>query len=257
MIPVSIIMPVLNGEKYLREAIESVFRQSWSDFELVVVNDGSVDRTGNILASCPDRRLRVLSNDRTQGIATSLNRGVQSAQGKYIVRMDADDIAVPSRVKHQVDFLEKNPGIAMVGCNTLLIDAEGRTIGTENYPITDEDIRKTVWVHNPFAHGSVVLRRSVLDEVGLYSTRFLHNEDYDLWLRILSRFRAANLPDRLLMRRVHGASISGSHEIEMVRNRWHTLAHAVFDYYRKPHYAIYLVRPLAAYGFRVIRSMFN
>lgn len=257
MRPVSVIMPVLNGERYIRAAIESILQQTWSDLELIVINDGSTDETGVILSSYNDPRLCVLTHEHSQGIARSLNNGIQNSTGRYICRMDADDIAMPTRVEQQLAYLEKNPAVAMVGCNTILIDSGGRTIGTEEYPLSDEAIKAIMWVHNPFAHGTVAMRRSVLDEIGVYSTRFLHNEDYDLWLRILSRFEAANLPDRLLQRRIHGTSVSGMHETEMVKYRLQMLSNAVFHHYRNPLYAVHLARPLAAYLFRRIWRMFT
>jgi GT2 family glycosyltransferase len=142
----------------------------------------------------------------------------------------------------------------MVGTSIVLVDDRGAIIGREDYPLADAAIRKSIFVHNPFCHGSVLIRRDVLHRCGGYDARFVHNEDYDLWLRIAARYRLANLPDVLLRRRIHEGNITSRLETELTGYRIRTLAHAIVSYYRNPLYAIYLLRPALAYGVRRVRQ---
>lgn len=250
---VTVLMPVYNGEKYVRHAIESILGQTYDDFEFVIVDDGSTDRTIAIVRSFDDPRIVLLSNEANLGIVESLNRGIRIAQGTYICRMDADDIAMPNRVERQVRYLEEHPEVAAVGSNTLLVDEQGCEIGQEDYPHLPQEVHKTILTHNPFAHATMMVRRSILENCGTYDKRFLYNEDYDLWLRIASRSLMANLREPLVKRRLHSESISSAREIDLVRSRIRTLAHAIFRYYRKPYLTYVLVRPLLAYWYRRMR----
>jgi len=247
---VSVIMPVHNGERFVSEAITSILRQTFSDFEFLIVDDGSTDSTPSILRSFHDPRIRLLTNDRQRGIVGALNRALAEARGTYIARMDADDRSAPDRLERQTAFLDREKDVALVGTAAVLIDEQGRERGRESHPAGAREIRKTIFVHNPFIHGSVAVRKSVLDECGVYDERFLHNEDYDLWLRICARHASANLPEFLLERRIHPESITSAKQRELVRYRFRTLFHAIRAYERKPLYLVYLIRPMAACVFR-------
>ena len=248
MIPrISVVMPVYNGEAYLGPALASILAQEFRDFELIVVDDGSTDRTASILAACSDPRLRVVTQASNGGITRALNAALPLAQGEYLCRMDADDIARPDRLGRQAAFLDAHPDVALVGSQAALIGPAGEALGEERYPQEPGEIRRTIFVHNPFAHGSVMLRKRVLDECGGYDPRFLHNEDYDLWLRICARYDTANLPETLIERRIHPSSITSSREAELVLFRLKTLAHAIEEYYGKPYYCLFLIRPFFAW----------
>jgi glycosyltransferase involved in cell wall biosynthesis len=251
---VSVVMPVFNGERFLRPAVESILGQTFGEFEFVIVNDGSTDTTASMLGGYRDERIRIVDHKTNLGITRSLNEAILASVGNYVCRMDADDISLPPRLERQVAFLESHPDIALIGTNTVLIDGSGNVTGEEHYPETPSEVSRTIFRHNPFAHGSVMMRRRVLDECGLYSTRFRHNEDYDLWLRIVAIHPAGNLPEPLLKRRVHGGNITVARQTELVRFRVATLAHAMASYYHKPHYAVFLVRPLLAYGWRLAKG---
>jgi glycosyltransferase involved in cell wall biosynthesis len=243
-------MPVFNAESFVAGAVQSILAQTHTNFELIAIEDGSTDRTADILRSFHDKRLRIITNNGNRGIVESLNAGLGSAAGEYIARMDADDEALPERFERQLAFITLRPDVAVLGTSVQLIDESGQAIGHEGFPLTDAAIRKTMFVHNPFCHGSVLIRREVLTQCGGYDGRFLHNEDYDLWLRIGARHQLANLPDTLLRRRIHRESITSKREIELTAYRIRTLAHAVFSYYRNPLYAVYLVRPVLAFAAR-------
>jgi glycosyltransferase involved in cell wall biosynthesis len=252
---VSVVMPVFNAERFVRAAVESVLGQTHGDLELIAIDDGSRDASPAILGSMADRRLRILTNERNRGIVESLNRGLAAARGRYVARMDADDEALPERLERQVAFLEGHPEVTMVGSAAVLIDEAGRETGREEHPLTDRAIRRIMFVHNPFCHGSILLRAEALAACGGYDGRFRHNEDYDLWLRIAARHRVANLREPLIRRRRHAGSITARLETELTGYRVRTLTHAIAAYYRNPLYLIHVGRPVLAYGFRRLQEL--
>lgn len=192
-------MPVYNGEKYLSQAIESILNQTFSDFEFLIINDGSTDKTLHILQSYDDSRIKIITNKNNSGIVVSLNNGIMVSQGKYIARMDADDLSLPDRLEEQYTYLEKNPGLAMCGTYAIAIDEQKQEVNRYTYPPLDNTaIGKFSLLHNPFIHPTVMIRKNVLLEVGGYQQFFQHIEDYELWTRILQKYPAANL-DRFLL----------------------------------------------------------
>lgn len=246
-------MPVYNARAFLNEAIDSILNQTFSDFEFLIIDDGSTDDSMAIVESYLDPRIRFLPNEANRGIVYSLNRGLEAASGKYIARMDADDVSLPDRLALQSHFLDEHPEVALVGSNTILINATGDELEREYYPTSMREIRRAIFIHNPFAHGSVMIRGEAIRQVGRYDHRFLHNEDYDLWLRIARKHQLANLKEHLLKRRIHNSNITVAKELELVRYRMKTLSHAAFCYYRRPDYAFYLLRPAFAYLYRLLR----
>jgi glycosyltransferase involved in cell wall biosynthesis len=203
---VSVLMPVYNGEKYLREAIDSILNQTFTDFEFLIINDGSTDDTENIILSYTDARIRYLKNKENLKLIATLNKGLDLAQGKYIARMDADDISLPKRLEQQVDFMEKNPNIGLLGSWV-------RNFGEGNdYDITfnigHRNIRFELFFHNYFHHPSVMLRTEILRKYNLYFPRVLHAEDYALWINLSNYTEFEILPAILLYYRSHGDNIS-------------------------------------------------
>lgn len=196
-VKVSIIMPVYNAEAYLQAALDSLYAQSLSDFEILAINDGSTDGSAQILSKQTDRRLIVLTNDHNQGLSFSLNRGLQAASGDYLARMDADDLSDPRRLALQVNFLDSNPTIDLCGTDINLIDRTGLVYGQTSYPTTDEAIKATMIFSSPFAHPSVMFSRRLLNNPDCYY-RATASEDYDLWQRLSASTTFANLPEYLL-----------------------------------------------------------
>ena len=147
---VSIVMSVCNGERHLRRSVESILNQTLTDFEFIIVNDGSTDASPAILQSYDNSRIVLLHNQKNRGLTYSLNRGLAAAKGEHIARMDADDIAMPRRLEKQVSFLGRHPGVGIVGCCCVNMDAGGRRVGSSRMPETDLGVRWTSLLGNPF-----------------------------------------------------------------------------------------------------------
>lgn len=203
---VSVLMPAYNARRYVAEAIGSVLAQTWRDFELLIIDDGSTDDTAAILArhAAADPRVRVLSR-RNGGIGAALNDGLVQARGELVARMDADDFCLPQRFARQVEFLRQAPDCVLVGSRVLLIDPDGAPlfemadIPTEHEAI-DAMLLQARW---SIVHPSVMMRRDVVRRIGGYNNDVVPVEDHDLFLRLAEVGRLANLPDVLLRYRKH------------------------------------------------------
>src|SRR5689334_11596887 len=216
MLPsVSVIMAAYNGERHVREAVDSILAQSLGDLELIAVDDASTDATWRVLASCPDSRLRVLRNSSRLGAAASRNRAIQTARAPLIAIQDADDVSLPQRLQTQAEFLGRNPSVDLVGAWAISISHGGREIGLLSYPPrTDLNLKWALLFWNPFIHSSVMLRRSMLAKVGSYREGrgpawFV--EDYELFSRVARLHQAANIGQALIKYRVHPAGASARH----------------------------------------------
>ncbi|MEA2720295.1 MAG: hypothetical protein QOJ39_2159 [Candidatus Eremiobacteraeota bacterium] len=204
---VSCILPVHDGEAYVREAIDSILAQTFADFELIVVDDVSSDRTPEILAAVRDPRLRVVRSDTKGGIAGSCNRAITLARGRYVARMDHDDISLPRRFARQVAFLDAHPDVAI--CGTWVRMFSGGWRRDRKLEPDSERIRCLFLMFNVLSHPSVMIRRNVLERHALrYDESFESAEDYDLWTRTSWVSKLSNIPDVLLLHRVHPAQIS-------------------------------------------------
>jgi hypothetical protein len=221
---VSVVMPVRDGERHLEEAVESILCQTLADLELIVVDDGSRDRTPSILAGLArrDPRVRVHTLDQWSGMSVALNTGLGLARGAYLARMDADDVSEPERLAVQVAFLERHPQVGVCGSWV-------RVLGTPAvwaYPVDDADVRAGLLFGTPFAHPTVVMRRAFLAGGLRYDAELRqYAEDYDLWLRGAQlRFAYANVPKPLLRYRLHPgqqtAELARRGGVEPVRARF-------------------------------------
>ena len=206
---VSVVMAVYNGELYLAQAVESILGQSFADFEFIVVNDGSTDRTSQILAGYRDPRLKVLHQP-NRGLAPSLNRGIRASAGTYIARMDADDISEPDRLRLQVEFLDTHPDYVLVGTNALVMTEDGIPLYQKDGPQQDDELREvlTHGYESPFVHGSVMFRKSVAIACGLYHEKMKTAQDLLLWRQMIKMGKVANLPDVLYRYRITPTAIS-------------------------------------------------
>lgn len=214
MTKISVIMPVYNGEEYIKNTVESVLGQTFSDFEFIIIDDGSTDNTLNILKNFSDNRIKIL-NQNHGGIVKALNLGIKESQGEYIIRIDADDICISNRFEKLITYMNENPNVSVCGSWVRKIDKEGNVIGELKYPPIDhKDIKRYAILHNPFIHPSVIVRKKVFDKVGLYKN-FKHNEDYELWTRVLKVGRGHNIPEFLIDYRIHQNQVTRKGNLKM------------------------------------------
>ena len=212
-------MPVYNGQPYLAEAIESVLRQSFRDFEFVIVDDGSTDDSPTVLQQFADadERLRVLTRGNS-GIVNALNEGVAAARGSYIARMDADDIALPDRLQKQLAYMQRSPDCVAVGSAMLNIDPQGRPIAVQRYPQSHDEIqRQLLRGIGGISHPTSMIRAEAMQQVGGYRLKYQWVEDKDLWLRLTEIGRLSNLEDVLLQYRLHLESVCYRRNLEQSR----------------------------------------
>lgn len=213
---ISVIMSVYNGERYLREAVDSILNQTFTDFEFIVVNDGSTDNTLSILRQYSDKRLKIINHSENLGLSRSLNMAIEVAKGKYIARMDADDISLPDRLELQSACLDKNRAVGLVGCRYYQIDQYGRIEGVFKVPLDNRSLGKYLWTRHYIAHGTFMIRKEALDLVGTYDENFKYAQDYELLLRIAEKFEICNLGNILYKWRAHKGGITTT-ELESQR----------------------------------------
>jgi len=206
---VSVVMPVYNGERFLTAAIESILVQTFTDFELVVVDDGSTDSSAAILADLAEREPRLVHHRQSnQGSAAALNAGVDLATAPLIARLDADDLAMPDRLARQHRYLGENGEVGLVGGGAAIADENGRVFAEARYPTTDAEIREAFAGSTPFVHSAVMMRKEAFEKAGGYRPGFEPAEDIDLWLRIGEHHALANLDAIVATYRVHESQAS-------------------------------------------------
>ncbi|MEO8736041.1 MAG: glycosyltransferase [Edaphobacter sp.] len=206
--PVSVVMGVFNGGSFLSQAVESILHQSFENFEFIIVDDGSNDASASTLDEFRNRDHRIhVVHQQNAGLVHALNRGCALARGKYVARMDADDIALPDRLASQVDFLESHPRVVLVGGAVDFIDARGNMLLTARYPTDDKAIKRALLDSSVFWHPTVLFSRKAFACLGGYRN-VPDAEDYDLWLRMAELGELANLSQVLLRYRVHAQQVS-------------------------------------------------
>jgi glycosyltransferase involved in cell wall biosynthesis len=196
---ISVVLAVRNGERHLEESVRSVLAQSFDDFELIVVDDGSTDGTAGIVAALQSADPRVVAvRQENQGLAASLNRGLALARAEYVARQDADDLSVPDRFARQIAFLEQHPSVAAVGSSADVIDRSGAVVGALRAERGAPAVKRgLLTLRSTPVHGSMMMRRDVVLAAGGYRVSFPVGQDYDLWLRLSSRFEIDNIADVL------------------------------------------------------------
>ncbi|APC05321.1 hypothetical protein AOC10_01645 [Polynucleobacter asymbioticus] len=206
---ISVILPVYNGARYLRAAIDSILQQTYFHFELIIINDGSKDESESVILSFDDKRIRYYSQD-NMGLAKTLNRGISLANGKYIARQDQDDISLPARLEKQVLFLEANPHTVLLGTRAQILEEDQPTARMQSHPLSDAELKLGLLFDNFFVHSSVMVNKDLLVETGGYCEDPFRQppEDYELWSRIMRVGQLANLPEPLLMYREVSSSMS-------------------------------------------------
>ncbi|WP_425146788.1 glycosyltransferase family 2 protein [Deinococcus sp.] len=204
---VSVLLPTHNNAPYLRAAVGSVLAQTYSDFELIVIDDASSDETAGLLGelAAQDKRIRVLTNPRPLGIERSLNLALEQAQAALIARMDGDDLCLPPRLERQVAALASQPQVVALGCQ---VQTFGDVQMRYDYPLTAPEARAHSVFAVPLCHPATLMRRGALEAVGGYPLDAPFAEDYALWARLLEEGEIANLPQVLLRYRRHAESVT-------------------------------------------------
>jgi glycosyltransferase involved in cell wall biosynthesis len=206
-IKISVVLAVYNAETYLKEAINSILSQTFRDFEFVIVNDGSTDSTSEIISGYDDSRIVCLDNEINKGLIYSLNKGLSESKGKYIARMDADDVALPQRLQVQFDFMESHPEIGICGSivEVFYDDSDKRKI--IRFPEDEEAVRAYAYFQAPFCHPTVMMRKDIIDRYHIeYPSDFFRTEDYAMWVNLLNYTQGYNIQSVLLHYRKHEGS---------------------------------------------------
>lgn len=203
---VTVLMSIYNAEAYLRETMDSILGQTFTDFEFLIFNDGSTDTSAAIVRSYADPRIIFIDYEVNRGYCFNFNEGLAVARGRYLARMDGDDVAHPERLAKQVAYLEDNPGVGLCGSAVRYI---GASSGIVELPVDNQIIRQTLWLRNAFFHPAIIMRVSILHTHSLrYNVDYEPAEDYKLWTEMSMVTEVHNLPDVLLDYRIHPHQIS-------------------------------------------------
>ena len=234
---VSVIMPFYNCEKYLDKAISSILNQTFQDFEFIIINDASTDRSDEIVKKyLTDKRIVYIKNCERKGIVYNLNKGIEIAKADIIARMDGDDISEPQRLEVQYQFLQRNPNIALVGCFVKLINEKGEICGRKIKPITHEEIKKDILIYSPFVHPTIMIRKDVFKKVGFYREQYyVWAQDIDLWYRIIfSGYEVANIPQYLYQYRITDNSVVFKYARQVALKNFRLRKEAIKEFKLKP-----------------------
>lgn len=215
---VTVLMSVYNGETYLRDAMDSILSQDFTDFEFLIINDGSKDDSEKIIRSYKDDRIRLIMNEKNIGLVNSLNKGFELAQGEYIVRMDCDDISHKNRLSTQVRFMDSHLSVGASGSfHNLLLNGKK---AVADFPLKNDEIKCYMLFNSPIAHPAVIIRNSIIKkEKLLYRSEYIHAEDYDLWSQLSEIADLANVSDVLLNYRVHENQITKNQKLILERQQ--------------------------------------
>lgn len=206
---ISVILPVYNAQEYLKESIDSILNQTYKNFEFIIINDGSIDKSEEIVLSYNDSRIKYFSQ-KNLGLAGTLNVALNYATGIYIARQDQDDISHKERLQKQVDYLEKNPSILLLGTRAKIFSSSQKNYGYHNHATHPAELKFDLLFDNPFVHSSVMFKKQVINEIGNYNTDKSFFEDYELWSRFSAKGSVANLKDVLVDYRHHEQGLSKS-----------------------------------------------
>lgn len=214
--PVTVLMPVYNGAKYLREAIDSILAQTFTGFEFLIVNDGSTDDTESIIRSYSDPRIRLI-NQKNGGVSSALNTGLKNAEGEYIARFDADDICYPERLKEQYEFMLSNPEYVLIGSDADYVNQTGQFIFSyDSNGHTNEEIQEKIFEKNPFIHSVVFFPKKMVLDCGGYDLKAHTFEDHLLWVKLIKKGKVCNFKKSFIKVRLNPESVTTD---ERVRGR--------------------------------------
>ncbi|MBY0023496.1 glycosyltransferase involved in cell wall biosynthesis [Paenibacillus jamilae] len=205
----SVILPVYNNAAFVLEAIHSILAQTYTDFELIVIDDGSTDGSTFLISQILDPRVIKIFHNTNRGLIASLNEGLKKANGEYIVRMDSDDISTPDRLAVQIAFMDQNPLIDV--CGAAFTSSNGGSIKVN--PASHDEIKTWLLFHCCICHPAIIMRNSMIRRLGIqYDSNYPHAEDYELWNRLAFQVQMANLPINVLYYRQHNGQVSNQHK---------------------------------------------
>lgn len=214
---ISVLMSVYNAQEYLDHAITSILEQTFMDFEFIIINDGSTDRSLEIIKNFDDPRIRLIDRE-NKGLTASLNEAIELAEGEYLARQDADDFSHPERFEKEVARLEADPGLGLIGSNYVVVDERDNPVNQTNVFTHPDDLKVAEALSNQFGHGSVMMRAETVEEVGPYDPAVGIVEDYDLFVRISHVARIANIKEPLYYWRRNPVGVSLSNQDRQMEN---------------------------------------
>jgi len=228
---ISVIMSVFNGEKYLRDSINSILNQTYRDLEFIIINDGSTDGSIEVIQEIEERDNRIVLIDReNKGLIASLNECIHLAKGEYLVRMDADDISMPNRIEEQLQFMVENPDVSVLGSYVEIFGYEVKS-SIWKLPIKDQALKARLLFTVAFCHPSVMYKKEIFNEAGFYYNKdYLNAEDYELWTRLAEKYKFSVVPKVLLKYRYVISSISRVADTSDVNERQRVLA-SIYNVY--------------------------
>lgn len=240
---VSIVIPVHNGSKYIAETLDSCLEQTYSNFDIYIVDDKSTDNTLEILKEYEkrDKRVVVIPADKQDGLGNVINIGIRASKGKYIARMDADDVMYPTRLEKQVEFMEGNSNCVAVGGQIDIIDSNSNVTGHREYSLDNRSLKRKMFLYQPFAHPAVMLRRSAVESVGLYPENMWKVEDVKFFFLLSKEGDFNNLPDTVLKYRMTFNTESQSKMVDHFRKTNDIRKWAIRELNIKPSFGIWLL----------------
>ena len=216
---ISVVMPAYNCEDTIGTAITSILQQTYTNFEFIIIDDGSTDTTLQVIRTFTDHRIKIIQNKENKGLIYSLNLGLRKSNGYYIARMDADDICLKHRFEKQVKYLDKHKDVLLLGSGRILF-GEGINSKRQIYPEKDSDIRAYSYMANPFVHPSIIFRKTIVDSGLSYDQSYKYLEDYKFIFDVMRLGKVANIPTALIKYRISQQQISSKNQQEqMARNK--------------------------------------
>ncbi|MEH7413682.1 glycosyltransferase family 2 protein, partial [Neobacillus drentensis] len=219
----SVVMAVYNGEEYLKEAIDSILHQTYKDFEFIIVNDGSSDKTREILNLLEDNRVRVIHLDENKGLANALNIGIQNANGEWIVRQDADDVSYPHRIMEQANHIKSHPDVILLGSHIKCFSgrpsvSKNKVKVVEKYFngfLNRADLRRERFIGCPLSHGTCTFLKEAFFRAGQYDPKYTIVQDFDLWLRMFELGEVDIVPQVLYKYQIRMDSLSNNNQLSL------------------------------------------
>ncbi len=217
---ISVVMPNYNCEQYLDESISSILHQTFSNFEFIIIDDGSTDKSWEIIRKYAkqDKRIIAIHNKKNLWVHKTRNKLLHTAKGTYIAMMDSDDISNPTRLEKQIKFFAEYPSYGLCWTNFTLIDKTGKQVGEKQFPETDESIKASFFWRNPFGQNTIMMKSEIIDVIWHYDETLEVAEDLDMWIRISTQYKMYNIQEHLVQYRIHGQNSILTRQKDHIKN---------------------------------------